>query len=146
MRALGTMMTRNFENINAPDLHSECRVGTKQVSCKKMSYAHFFSNETQKSGSNLAGWHHSSLSNTISGSSALSNTISGSSALNINAPDLHSECRVGTKQVSFVYMCVCVCLYIYVCNCVHTRTHTHIYIYISIYIYMYMCVYIYIYI
>jgi len=32
-----------------------------------------FSNETQKSGSNLAGWHNSSLSNTTSGSSAFSN-------------------------------------------------------------------------
>ena len=29
------------------------------------------SNQTQKSGSNPAGWHNSSLSNTISGSSAL---------------------------------------------------------------------------
>ena len=39
-----------------------------------------FSNETKKSGSNsAAGWHNSSLSNTltISGSFALSNTISG---------------------------------------------------------------------
>jgi len=25
------MMTRNFEQINAPHLHSECRVGTKEL-------------------------------------------------------------------------------------------------------------------
>ena len=29
MQTLGSMMTRNFEGINAPHLHSECRVGTK---------------------------------------------------------------------------------------------------------------------